>query len=715
MARKNKPFKGKKLTSAELQKRILILFKNNPNGKFSPKQIINRLNIINNKDSVKYALEKLEQSGMLKQKQRPKFKVKPKSFYRDYNDTVIGTVDMTRTGSAYIVTDDSDDDVYIPPKRLNGAMHGDKVKTRAFYPKGRNKPEGEILEVLERATDTFVGTINITKNYNLVVPDKTNLAFDIFIGDEDTRGALDGEKVVVQITEWPSKKKPTPLGRVTTVLGKEGSSDIEMKSILVGNGFPLDFPDEVMAEAKKLKPKITKQELENRKDLREVTTFTIDPLDAKDFDDALSIRLLEDGILEIGVHIADVTHFVKPKTALDKEAYKRATSVYLVDRVLPMLPEKISNVLCSLRPNEDKYTFSAMFYLNEKNKVIKEWFGKTIIHSDRRFTYEEAQEIIEKGEGEFYDELLNLNKTAKALKKARYKNGSINFETDEVKFRLDEKGKPLGVYLKERKDAHKLVEEFMLLANKRVAKFIDKKAKGKEIPYVYRIHDLPDPDKVNDFALFAKELGVHIDAKTPKQIAKSFNKMMKLADKDPALKVLESMAIRTMAKAVYSTDNVGHYGLAFDHYAHFTSPIRRYSDVLAHRLLFENLKGDFRTNKEKLEMKCGHISKMERKAMTAERESIKYKQVEYHQDQVGNEFDAFVTGFSDRGFFVETSESKAEGMIRYTSLGENYNLEAGRLKARGSKTNQVIKMGDKIRVKIIGANLDKRQIDFELV
>ena len=703
------------MTSAELQKRILILFKNNPNGKFSPKQIINRLNIINNKDSVKYALEKLEQSGLLKQKLKPKFKVKPKSFYKEYNDTIEGTVDMTRTGSAYIVSDDSDDDIYIPAKRINGAMHGDRVKVRAFYPKGRRKPEGEIMAVLERATDTFVGTLHKTRNYNLVQPDKTNLAFDILIKNEDTKGALDGEKVVVRIIEWPSKKKATPLGRVTSVLGKEGSSDIEMKSILVGNGFPLDFSEEVMAETKKLKAKITKQEIELRKDLREITTFTIDPLDAKDFDDALSIRLLEEGVLEIGVHIADVTHFVRPKTALDKEAYKRATSVYLVDRVLPMLPERISNELCSLRPNEDKYTFSAIFQINEKNKIIKEWFGKTIIHSDRRFTYEEAQEVMDKGEGEFFDELLNLNKTAKALRKARFKNGSINFETDEVKFRLDEKGKPLGVYLKERKDAHKLVEEFMLLANKRVAKYIHKKANGKEIPYVYRVHDLPDPDKVNDFALFAKELGVKIEAKTPKQISKSFNKMMKLAEKDPSLKVLESMAIRTMAKAVYSTDNLGHYGLAFDHYAHFTSPIRRYSDVLSHRILFENLKGDYRTNKDKLETKCAYISKKERKAMDAERESIRYKQVEYHQDQVGNEFDAFVTGFSDRGFFVETSESKAEGMIRYASLGENYQLEAGRLKARGSRTNQVIKMGDKVRVKIIGTNLDKRQIDFELV
>lgn len=714
MARKKRSFKGKKLTSAELQKRILVLFKNNPKGKYSPKQIINRLNIVNSKDSVQSALDKLNKSGLLSKKDTPKFKVIPKTFYKQFNDTLEGVVDMTRTGSAYISTEGSDQDIYIPAKRLHGALHGDTVKIRAFYPKGRRKPEGEILAVLERATDHFIGTVQKSRNYNLVIPDKENLAFDIIIPENKMRNAQEGEKVVVKIIEWPSKKKPTPVGEITTVLGKEGSSDIEMKSILVGAGFPLDFPDEVMKEANALKDKITKQELSRRLDLREVVTFTIDPADAKDFDDALSIQLLENGLLEVGVHIADVTHFVKPKTALDQEAYKRATSVYLVDRVLPMLPEKISNKLCSLRPNEDKYTFSAIFHVNEKNKIVKEWFGKTVIHSDKRFTYEEAQDVIEAGKGTFYDELLNLNKLAKHLKKARFKNGSINFETDEVKFKLDEDGTPLGIYLKERKDAHKLVEEFMLLANKRVAKYMSKKAKGKEIPYIYRVHDLPNADKVNDFALFAKELGVTMQTDTPEQISKSYNSMMKLVAKDPALKVLESLAIRTMAKAEYSADNIGHYGLAFQFYSHFTSPIRRYSDVLAHRILEENLKSEYMVNKAKLELKCKHISKMERKAMGAERESIKYKQVEYHENQVGNEFDAFVTGFSERGFFVETATSKAEGMISYSSLGEHFELEAGRMKARGATSGKVIKMGDKIKVRIKATNLDKRQIDFEL-
>jgi len=710
MSKNKKPFKGKKIPNAELQRRIIELFKKNPEKKFSPKQIAGILRIGNNKDSINAALEHLKEKGLLKHKPTPKFKLKPKGLL-DLKQTLIGTLDMTRTGSAYMVTDDHSEDIYIPAKRMNGALHGDKVKARAFYPKRRNKPEGEVLSVLERANDHFIGTLNMTRNYAMVVPDNPRMAFDIFINPKSLNKAKDGEKVVVKIIEWPSKSKPTPTGEITAVLGKTGSSDIEMKSILINNGFPLSFPAEVLKESKKLKAKITPQEIERRLDIRDITTLTIDPLDARDFDDALSIRLLDDGVLEIGVHIADVTHFVKPKTELDKEAFKRSTSVYLVDRVLPMLPEKISNELCSLRPNEDKYTFSAIFQFNEKNKVIKEWFGKTIIHSDKRFTYEGAQEVIDDGHGPFYNELFNLNTLAKKLRKDRFKKGAINFETEEVKFKLDDAGKPIGLYLKERKDAHMLVEEYMLLANRKVAEFIQKKGKKEEIPFIYRIHDLPNEDKVNDFAVFAKELGVTMDTKNEKTIAKSYNTMMAAVAKDPSLKVLESLAIRTMSKAAYSPDNIGHYGLAMSNYSHFTSPIRRYSDVIAHRILEKNLDDIYRVNKSKLAERCQHISKMERKAMTAERESIKYKQVEFMQDQVGNDFDGYITGFSDRGFFVELADVKAEGMVKFNTTGDHYVVEASRLKAKGSKFSQVVKMGDKVRVRIKSADLERKQID----
>ena len=710
MSKNKKPFKGKKITNAELQQRIIQLFKKNPDKKFSPKQIGINLRIGNNKDSINAALQHLKEKGLLKHRPTPKFKLKPKGLLA-LKKTLTGTLDMTRTGSAYMVTDDHTDDIYIPAKRMNGALHGDTVKARAFYPKNRKKPEGEVISVLERANDIFIGTVNITRKYAMVIPDNPRMAFDIYINNKSLREAKDGEKVVVKIVEWPTKSKPTPTGEITTVLGKTGSSDIEMKSILINNGFPLEFPAEVMKEARKLKAKITPQEVDRRLDIRDVTTLTIDPLDARDFDDALSIRLLDDGVLEIGVHIADVTHFVKPKTELDKEAFKRATSVYLVDRVLPMLPEKISNELCSLRPNEDKYTFSGIFQFDEKNKIIKEWYGKTIIHSDRRFTYEEAQEVMDAGDGPYYNELFNLNTLAKKLRKARFKNGAINFETQEVKFKLDDTGKPIGLYLKERKDAHMLVEEYMLLANRKVAEFIQKKGKKDEIPFIYRIHDLPNEDKVNDFALFAKELGVTMDTKNEKTIAKSYNTMMAAVAKDPSLKVLESLAIRTMSKAAYSPDNIGHYGLAMSNYSHFTSPIRRYSDVIAHRILEKNLDGIYRVNKSKLAEKCLHISKMERKAMTAERESIKYKQVEYVQDQVGNDFDAFITGFSDRGFFVELADMKAEGMVKFNTTNDHYIVAPSRLKAKGSKFGQVVKMGDKVRVRIKSADLERKQID----
>jgi ribonuclease R len=532
----------------------------------------------------------------------------------------------------------------------------------------------------------------------------------------DTKEAQNGDRVIVKITHWHKHPNQRPKGKVTSVLGAEGS-DLEMKVILINKGFPLDFEEEVIQESEAIPARITDYDVLQRRDFRDVLTFTIDPEDAKDFDDALSYRVLENGHIEVGVHIADVTHYVKPNTALDKEAYKRSTSVYLVDRVLPMLPERLSNDLCSLRPNEDKLTFSAVFEFDKNDKVVKRWFGKTIIHSDRRFSYEQAQQGLETGEGDFAEQLKTLNRIAHKLRKDRFKNGAIDFETEEVRFKLDANGVPIELYVKERKDAHMLIEDFMLLANKEVAIFINKKAENQaEIPFVYRVHDYPNEDKVRELALFAKEMGVQMRVNTPKEIAASFNKLAAESEKNEALKLLMPLAIRTMAKAEYSTENIGHYGLAFDFYSHFTSPIRRYSDVLAHRILFQNLgEQTVRYDKGRLQEQCRHISAMERKAMEAERESIKYKQVEFMQKHVGEVFDGLVSGIIERGIFIELLESKCEGMVGFDTLDEPFDVGEGRLRAKGMRSGRVIKMGDPVKVRIVETNLQRRQIEMELV
>ncbi|MEO1713468.1 MAG: VacB/RNase II family 3'-5' exoribonuclease, partial [Bacteroidota bacterium] len=517
------------------------------------------------------------------------------------SNIIIGKVDMTKTGSAYIVSDQMEDDVFVTAKYLNAALHGDQVKVAVWRRRGRTKPEGEILEIVKRATEHFLGTIHISNKYAFVIPDRLNMPVDIYVDLENTKGARDQDKVIVRVEKWHDDKKRSPEGIITSVLGAVGSSDIEMKGILINNGFNLEFPEEVIAEAEKFPIEIEASEVERRRDMRKVTTFTIDPNDAKDFDDALSIEYLENGHCEIGVHIADVSHYVKPESQLDKEALSRSTSVYLVDRVLPMLPERLSNGLCSLRPHEDKYTFSAVFEFDKDDKVVNRWFGKTLTHSDHRFTYGGAQKVLDGEDGPFSAELKVMNRIAHKLRKKRFRDGAINFETEEVRFRLDEDGVPIEVYLKERKDAHMLIEDFMLLANREVAGYITEKGKENEIPFVYRIHDEPDPDRVAELVSFAKEMGVEINVGSPLEIAKSFNRLTKQAQEDPALKLLGPVAIRTMAKAVYSSDNIGHYGLGFEHYSHFTSPIRRYSDVLAHRILEKNLEGNtFRTNKAKL-------------------------------------------------------------------------------------------------------------------
>lgn len=716
MARNRKSRKkGKRLSAGQLKNEISKLFKRSPRKRLNSKQIIKKLKIANNRDSVQDALNKLTEENKLVPIGDYKYRVNTKAVANASASTHVGIVDMTRTGAAYVICDDLVDDVYVPAKHVNNALSGDKVELSVFTPYGRRKPEGEITKVLERATEYFIGTLHLSRKYAIVIPDKLNMPVDIYVELDDTKDAREGEKVIVKVIKWPTRKNFSPIGKVTSVLGEAGSHDIEMKAILINNGFNLEFPEEVLKESESLATEIPEEEVAKRRDMRDVTTFTIDPDTAKDFDDALSIQYLEDGSCEIGVHIADVTHFVKAGTALDKEAFSRSTSVYLVDRVLPMLPEKLSNELCSLRPNEDKCTFSAVFTFDKNDKITDRWFGKTLTHSNRRFAYEEAQEILENGEGEFADELKKLNQLAKVLRKQKFKNGAIAFESEEVKFQLDESGAPIGVFTKERKEAHMLIEDFMLLANREVAIYISKKGQGHEIPFVYRVHDLPNPDKVADLALFAKELGFQIKMDTPRQIADSYNELAKAARVDEALRMLEPIAIRTMAKAEYTPDNIGHYGLAFDYYTHFTSPIRRYSDVLSHRILEQNLKKVSRFKKDVLEEQCKHISAQERKAMAAERESVKYKQVEYIEKHIGEEFSGYISGIIDRGFFVELIESKCEGLVGYDTLDDAYEIDESRLKVSGIRTKKVYKMGDRVTVRIISTNLSKRQIEMEIV
>lgn len=774
---KKKKHSGKKLTAQELQIAILKFLLGHPKKRFAPRQITDHLRIENNRDSAEHALQQLAKNGVVNESPDGKFGVALERFTPDNEDEpapvkktkhtdtdvkkapkseplpaykssqrkiVEGRVDMTRTGAAYIVSEMMDTDVYVPPKYVNGALHGDTVRVLLFTPapyrKGRRgpqiqrKPEGEILEVTKRANEFFIGTLRISRKYALFLPDNPNMLTDIFVPLEAILEASDGDKVVVRVTDWQEGKGRAPIGKVTQVLGKVGGSDFEMKKILINAGFQLIHSEEALKEAARIPDTISPQEIERRRDFRDVLTFTIDPEDAKDFDDALSLRTLEDGRLEIGVHIADVTHYLKPDSALDREAFERSTSVYLVDRCNPMLPEKLSNNLCSLVPEQDRLTFSAVFVFDQKDKMVSRWFGKTVIHSAKRFAYEEAQTILEKKPSpelkahlrfsELENALNHLQRIAKKMRKEREKNGAIGFETDEVRFRLAPDGTPLEAYIKERKDAHLLIEDFMLLANKEVALYMQpppSKSKetaraGAPIPFIFRVHDLPDMAKVAEFARFAAELGFPLKVDTPQQIAHSFNALMQKARSDERLKILEPLAIRTMAKAVYSSENIGHYGLGFSHYSHFTSPIRRYSDVLAHRILERNLDGKtYRVDAAKLEEQCKHISNQERKAADAERESVKYKQAEFLSKHIGETFEGLVSGMIDRGFFVELPDSKAEGMVDFRYLDDQYTLDEGKLRATGRRYKNSIKMGDRVKVRILGVDLDKRQIEMELV
>ena len=703
-----------------LAKIILKLFAENPFKTYNNKQIAAILGIRDKagKNVIFDILEELLQAGELQQVKRGKYVMSPEQAagLLPEKHYMTGTVDMKSTGKAYIIPDKGGEDVFIASNNVGHALHEDHVKVLIFPKRKNRKTEGQILEILERRKDTYVGILQLNKNFGFVVPDSASMPYDIFIPQSALKMGANGDKVLVKIIDWPEHSN-NPFGEITEVLGKPGTNDVEMKSILADYSFPLSFPKAVEKAADSIKAGITPAEIAKRKDFRDVWTITIDPVDAKDFDDALSLRSLGNGFWEVGVHIADVSHYVQPATPLDKEAFERGTSVYLVDRVIPMLPEKLSNGVCSLRPNEEKLTFSAVFKMNEKAEVLGQWFGKTVIRSDRRFNYGEVQDIIETGKGEYVDKIQLFNKLAQILRKKRFGNGAINFNTPEVKFKLDETGKPIETYIKEQKEANHLVEEFMLLANKSVAMLIGKPSGNKKPKtFVYRVHDEPNPEKLNTFMQFLGKLGYSLNIQSREALADSYNKLFKAIKGKGEENMIETIAIRTMAKAYYTTDNIGHYGLAFPFYTHFTSPIRRYPDMVVHRLLERYLEGKRSVNQAVYEEICKHASDRERRAQNAERDSVKYKQVEFLTDKTGKIFDGLISGVSKWGLFVELVESKSEGLIRYENLkSDYYYLDEDNYQIIGKRYGNKYRLGDKVRVLVKNVNMEKRQLDFELV
>ncbi len=628
----------------------------------------------------------------------------------------VGKLDVARSGMGFVIVEGSDKDILVKSNDLKNAVAGDKVKVTITRVSSQGRPEGKIVDIIERGQEEFTGILEVSESFGFLIPDKNNINFDIFIPTKYLNGGKTGDKAIARIKDWGNGKK-NPEGEVVELLTGERDNQTAMKEILLDAGFQLRFSEEAIRESEALPVALDADEIAKRKDCRDVLTLTIDPVDAKDFDDALSFRKLKNGLYEVGVHIADVSHYVTPNTELDKEAYQRATSVYLPDRVLPMLPENISNVLCSLRPNEDKFTFSAIFQMNEKGEVSQYWIGRTVTHSDRRFTYEEAQEIIEKGEGEHAEAILMLDKMAKALREERFKKGAINFNSQEIRFKLDDEGVPVGIMVKESKDSNKLIEEFMLLANRTVAQYVAKKKVNKaEIPFPYRIHDVPNEEKLGTFAQFVSRFGYKLNLNNPDLIASSFNQMLKEVEGKPEQHVIEQLGIRTMSKAVYTTENIGHYGLGFEYYCHFTSPIRRYPDVMVHRIVQQVIDNDVKLDKQ-MEIKSQHCSERERKAMEAERIADKYKQVEFMSKHIGDEFDALISGVAATGFWAETIEHKCEGMISIADLKEidEFTFVEHEYALVGFGTNRRFRIGDKIKIRVERADLEKRQIDFGFV
>ena len=701
---------------------ILSIFGENPFRPMNYKQICKILGIHDaaGKDVVYNILVDLFEQGILMEERPFRYVLNP-AYLEEYGPKqqyVEGTVDMKSTGKAYVVLDDgSGEDVFIASNNTGQALHGDRVKV-AMFPKRKNKkPEGEIVEVLERKHTDFVGVLHISHGYVFVVPDMESIPVDIFVPKGELHGAKNGQKVVVHLVDWP-QNSGNPFGEIIRVLGNPGENDVEMQSILLAHDYPLDFPKDVEKEAAAIPVKIKKEEIKKRRDFRDVFTITIDPADAKDFDDAISLRKLPNGHLEVGVHIADVSHYVRPGSAIDEEAYNRGTSVYLVDRTIPMLPEKLCNNVCSLRPDEEKLTFSAVFEMDDDAHIYNHWIGKTIIKSCRRYAYEEVQAMIEGGEGDYKDEIMTFHQLATKLREKRMAEGSLNFHSEEVKFVLDEHGKPIDTYIRVQNESHELIEDFMLLANRTVAETFGKPdSKWHNFTFVYRVHDEPNPEKLNNFLRLISRLGYTMDISTRSKLVKSYNKLFDDVEGKGEKNLVESVAIRTMAKAVYSTDNIGHYGLSFDYYTHFTSPIRRYPDLMVHRLIERYLiENQSSVDKKQFEEYCVHTSEMEKQAEEMERQSVKYKQAEYLQDKIGQVFEGLISGVSKWGLYVELKDNKCEGLVRYDDMPDDYYyLDEENFRIIGQESGRVLRLGDEVTVLVKDVNLLKRQMDFELI
>lgn len=713
---------GKK--QKDFSAKIFKILAQDPNKTFNYKQIAAalELNDTKSRNEIIKELGYLTSKEKIQEVERGKYKIITKTEYYE------GTVDMTSRKTGYLVCPDLEHDVFIPFQNLNHALDGDKVKAYVYNRRSSRRPEAEVLEILERARTEFVGVIDIQKNFAFVTTANAKMYTDIFIPKDRIGEAQNGDVVLVKMQDWP-KKADSPFGEVLKVLGKPGEHDTEIHAILAEYGLPYDFPIEVETFAKKLDTSITAEEIAKRRDMRDTLTFTIDPKDAKDFDDALSFKVLENGNFEIGIHIADVSHYVQEGTILEEEAYKRATSVYLVDRVVPMLPEVLSNFACSLRPHEEKYTFSAVFELNDKAELLNQWFGRTVIYSDQRFAYEEAQHIIETKEDKIPAEIsltgveyqvpapiveatLKLDELAKIMRRKRMANGAISFDKVEVKFKLDENDEPVGVYFKVAKDANHLIEEFMLLANRKVAEFIGKQKKT----FVYRIHDEPNEDKLINLQTVIAKFGYSLNFKSRDSISKSLNTLLEEVNGKKEQNLVDTLAIRSMSKAVYSTENIGHYGLAFEYYSHFTSPIRRYPDVMAHRLLQHYLDGGKSVNEEEYEEKCMHSSQMENMAANAERDSVKYMQVKYMQDHQDQEFLGVISGVTEWGIYVEIIENKCEGMVRIREIKDDYyTFDEKQYALVGEMSHNLLQLGDEVYVKVKNADLVKKQLDFHFI
>lgn len=701
--------KGKPNQSRNLRKEVLQVFKSQPRKPMNYKQVASSLGVHDDalRNLIRAILDEEAEKDNLEDIGRGKF-----VFAQKTAKLIEGRIEITRHGRGFVIVDGQETDIPISKGDTKDALYNDIVEIA--FSKFTRKPRAKVVRVVKRAREQYVCVLQRQKNFAFGLPTDPKIHVDFFLPPHELKDAKEGDKVVVEIASW-DEGDDSPVGRIDRVLGEQGDNDVEMHAIMIEYGLPYHFPEEVLLDADRIPKDITKAEIKKRRDMREDLTFTIDPHDAKDFDDALSLKKLENGNWEIGVHIADVSHYLRPGTILEDEAYERATSVYLVDRTVPMLPEVLSNELCSLRPNEDKLCFSAVFEMTDEAEIVNEWFGRTAIHSDRRFTYEEAQEVIETGKGDHAEAILTLDKLAKIMRGHRFDKGGIDFNTEEVKFKLDDAGKPIGVYVKVMKDANKLIEDFMLLANVKVAEFIGKEKKKKPPTFVYRIHDKPDLDRLRDLREFAARFGYEMPRVHKDNAEFAIRELLKLVEGKAEEVIIKTMAIRTMAKAVYSTENIGHYGLSFDFYSHFTSPIRRYPDVMVHRLLQHYLDGGNSVEAEAYEKKCKHSSELEKKASEAERASIKFKQVEFMLSRVGENFMGMISGVTSWGIYVEIKDTKVEGMVSLDSMKDDHYHYDDELKCLiGKRSGQEYHFGDEVQVKVVGANLLKRQLDFEL-